>query len=503
MEQRSAKSVRNRAPGVRESRKNGSRAFGRFHFLSDFSNHLILIGIEMKKFDAIVIGSGQAGTPLVFKLTAHGQKVAFIEKEHFGGTCLNVGCTPTKTYVASARRMFDALHGTDVGVKILPGAKIELPAVKNRKDALIQKSVQSIRKALRDNKNITVFKGNAQFSGYKKVTVRDEEMSAEKIFINVGARARIPEGFDSSYVLTNREILDLESLPEHLIIVGGSYIGLEFGQIFRRFGSQVTIIEKADGLIPREDEEISQTIKEILTAEGIKFRLNATCIKASQSAGGQITVQVDCQNGPTEINGSHLLIAAGRESNTDTLNLASTGLQSDAKGFIPVDDHLESNVPGIYALGDCNGKGAFTHTAFNDFQIVADHLFGSKKRSVSERITTYGLFIDPPLGRAGLTLAQAKRTGKKLKVGYRKMSDVARARERAETQGFMSVIIDAESDKIMGAAVLGIGGDEIISSILNIMYADLPYTVIRDSVPPHPTVSELIPTMLENLRDVD
>lgn len=457
----------------------------------------------MKKFDAIIIGSGQAGTPLVFKLAAQGQKVAFIEKEHLGGTCLNVGCTPTKTYVASARRMFDATHGADVGVEIPSGAKIDLAKVKARKDALIKKSVDGIAQALENNEHINWFKGTAQFSGFKQVKVNDAILTADHIYINVGERARIPDGFTGMNALTNHEILDLETLPEHLIIVGGSYIGLEMGQIFRRFGGKVTIVEKTGRLIGREDEEISQAILEILQGEGIEFRLNATCLSGKRKSNGEVTVQVNCTQGPPEITGSHVLLAAGRIPNTDLLNLQATGLETDSRGYIPVNDHLETKVPGIFALGDCNGKGAFTHTSYNDYEIVAENKFDGKNRKVSDRITTYGLFIDPPLGRAGMTLAQAKASGKKLKVGFRKMTDVARARERAETQGFMSVVIDAETDKILGAAVLGIGGDEIISSILNIMYADQPYTAIRDSVPPHPTVSELIPTMLEGIKTIN
>ena len=456
----------------------------------------------MKKFDAIIIGSGQAGTPLVFKLATNGKKVAFIEKESFGGTCLNVGCTPTKTYVASARRVYEAQHGDDLGIEIPNGAKANLAKVKSRKDKLIQKSIDGISNGLKSDENITVYNGSASFVGHKIISINDKEISAEKIFINVGAKARTPKEYDGVDVFTNKEILQLEEIPEHLIIIGGSYIGLEFGQMFRRFGSEVTIIERQGNLIGREDEEVSETIKQILENEGVNFRMNATCLSATQSKRGKVIVKIDCTLGPPEIVGSHLLLAIGRTPNTDTLNLESTGVKVDERGFIKTNDKLETNVPGIFALGDCNGKGAFTHTAYNDYEIIAENMLNQKDRKISDRITTYGLFIDPPLGRAGLTLAQAKKTGKKLKVGYRRMSNVARARERGETNGFMSVVIDAETDKILGASILGIGGDEIISSILNIMYADQPYTVIRDSVQPHPTVSELIPTMLEGVREI-
>lgn len=454
----------------------------------------------MKKYDAIIIGSGQAGTPLAFKLASENKKVAFIEKEHFGGTCLNVGCTPTKAYVASARRMFDAQNGESLGISIPEGATANLSRIKSRKDELISKSVDGLTQALVDNNNIDLFNGTAYFSGSKTVIVDGEELEGDKIFINVGARARVPNGFEGVDYLTNKEILQLEEIPEHLIIVGGSYIGLEFGQIFRRFGSKVTVVEKNSRIINREDDEVSDTINEILDGEGIQFRLNATCMSGTQDENGTITLKVDCTQGSPEITGSHLLLAVGRVSNTDTLNLKAAGIKADERGFIQVNDHLETNVPGIYALGDCNGKGAFTHTSYNDYEIVAENLFEGKDRKVSDRIMTYGLFIDPPLGRAGMTLAQAKASGRNYKVGYRKMKDVARAREKGETAGFMSVIIDSDTDRIIGASILGIGGDEIISGILNVMYADKPYTVIRDSVQVHPTVSELIPTMLESLK---
>ncbi|NND32740.1 MAG: mercuric reductase [Saprospiraceae bacterium] len=457
----------------------------------------------MKKFDAIVIGSGQAGTPLVFQLAEQGQKVAFIEKEHFGGTCLNVGCTPTKAYVASARRMFEANHGPDLGVIIPPGTRINLPAVKKRKDELIKKSVSGIEDAVEKNPNITTYLGVGSFTGHKKISINGEEIAAENIYINVGARARRSEEYRKAGALTNQEILQLDELPDHLVIVGGSYIGLEFGQMFKRFGSEVTIIERNDRIISREDEEVSRTIKEVLEGEGINFRLNATCMGAKRLADGKISTNVDCRDGDPQVIGTHLLLAMGRVPNTDLLNLESTGVKTDEQGYIEVNDFLETNISGIYALGDCNGKGGFTHTAYNDYEIIAANAFGKNARKISDRITTYGLFVDPPLGRVGMTLAQAEKSGRKIKVGHRPMSRIARAKEKGETHGFMSVIIDATTDKILGAAVLGTGGDEIISGILNIMYADKPYTVIRDSVVPHPTVSELIPTMLEGLKSKD
>ena len=459
--------------------------------------------MSTSQFDAIVIGSGQAGTPLVFKMAAHGKKVAFIEKEHFGGTCLNIGCTPTKTYVASARRMWDAQHGDELGVIIPSGAKVDLKKVKARKDALIKKSVDGITGGIKKNENITFFKGQAHFLGDKILQVNDEQLTAEEIYINVGGRPFIPRRFEGVDYLTNQSILELEELPEHLIIVGGSYIGLEFGQMFKRFGSKVTIVERNSSIIGREDEEVSEHIYNFFKEEGVDFRLNANCISGRQNAEGAITINVDCEEGAPEITGSHLLLAVGRVPNTDTLNLEVTGIETNERGYIEVDDTLQTNVKGIFALGDCNGKGAFTHTAYNDYEIIADNKFGGKSRKVSDRILTYGLFVDPPLGRAGLTKKEAKKKGYEILEGMRPMNRIARAKEKGETNGFMSAIIDANTNKILGAAVLGVGGDEVISGILNIMYADLPYMLIRDSVQIHPTISELIPTMLEGVNKIN
>lgn len=453
-----------------------------------------------QNFDAIIIGSGQAGTPLAFKMASKGKRVAFIEREYFGGTCLNVGCTPTKAYIASARRMWEAKQGEALGVIIPEGSKVDLKKVKARKDALIKKSVDGISSGVQKNEHITFFKGSATFSGHKMVNINNEEIRGDQIYINVGGRAFIPDNFKDVNFLTNKTILDLEEIPEHLIIVGGSYIGLEFGQMFRRFGSKVTIIEKGPVIIGREDEEVSAHILKFMKEEGIEVRLNATCIGARNNLQNGITAAVDCKQGAPEITGSHLLLAVGRQPNTDTLNLEATGVKSNNRGFIEVNDYLETNIEGIYALGDCNGKGAFTHTSYNDYEIIADNMFHGKDRKVSDRITTYGLFVDPPLGRAGMTRKEALEKGFNIIEANREMSRVARAREKGETNGFMHAIIDGDTDQILGAAVLGVGGDEIISSLLNVMYAKASYTVIRDSVHPHPTVSELIPTMLEDLK---
>lgn len=454
------------------------------------------------KYDAIITGSGQAGTPLAFKFASYNLKVAFIEKQHYGGTCLNVGCTPTKTYVASARRAFDVQQAAKLGIEVPAGFKANLEKIKQRKDALIQKSVDGISSALEKNKYIDVYKGEARFTDEKVVEVNGISLTADKIFINVGGRARIPKEFENVDFMSNEDILELTEIPEHLIIIGGSYIGLEFGQIFRRLGSKVTIIEKNNRLINREDEDVSDSIKDILEEEGIEFRLNATCMGATQAAKNKIKVKFDCNNTSDEITGTHLLLAVGRISNADNLNLEAANIKTDKRGFIEVNDQLQTNIEGVYALGDCNGKGAFTHTAYNDFEIVSSNLLENGNRKVSDRILTYGLFIDPPLGRAGMTLATAKQTGKNIKTAEYQMAWVARAREKGETKGFMRIIIDGDTDRILGISILGVGGDELIASVLNIMYADKPYTLIRDSVQIHPTVSELIPTMLEKIKQV-
>ncbi|MEJ1223780.1 FAD-containing oxidoreductase [Sediminicola sp. 1XM1-17] len=459
--------------------------------------------METKKFDAIIIGSGQAGTPLAFKLADTGMKVAFVEKEHFGGTCLNTGCTPTKAYVASARRMYDTHNGDALGIDIPAGSKTNLSKVKARKDKLVQDGVHGIEKGVEENENITYFNGTASFIGEKSVLVNGLTLTADEIFINVGGRPRIPEAYQSVEPLDNQSILELTSLPEHLVIIGGSYIGLEFGQMFKRFGCEVTIVEKNSNIINREDDDISRSIQETMENEGVNFRLGATCLGAKKLDDGKICVNVNCNQGEPQVIGTHVLLAIGRIPNTDTLNLDKAGIKTNDQGFIQVNDHLETNVPGIYALGDCNGEGAFTHTAYNDFEIIVNNKLEGGNRKVSDRILTYGLFVDPPLGRAGLTLAQAIKTGRNLLVAKREMSKIARAKEKGETEGFMRVVVDAETKQIVGASILGVGGDEVISGILNIMTAKQPYTVIRDSVQIHPTVSELLPTLLGALKPLE
>ena len=458
----------------------------------------------MKKFDAIVIGSGQAGTPLVFRMASEGMKVAFIEKEHFGGTCLNNGCTPTKAYVASARRMWDAQHGDDLGIEIPEGAVANMRKIKERKDTLIKKSVDGIAAGVDKNKNITFFKGKAHFTEDKIIKVNEELLTAPEIYINVGGRPFIPSNFKDVPCLTSKSLLQLDETPEHLIIVGGSYIGLELGQIFKRFGAKVSILEKGDRIVRREDEKTSKSIQKFMEDDGVEFYLDSECISAEESKNNTITVSSKSSEREEKcITGSHLLLAVGRQPNTDLLQLENTNIKVNDRGYINVDDELQTNVPGIFALGDCNGEGAFTHTAYNDYEIIVANKFTEQKRKVSDRILIYGLFTDPPLGRVGMTKAEALDKGLNVLVGERPMSKISRAKEKGETHGYMSVVIDADSEKILGATVLGVGGDEIISGFTNIMYADGSYTIIRDSVQAHPTVSELIPTMLESVKKPD
>ena len=373
--------------------------------------------------------------------------------------------------------------------------------IKARKDALIKKSVDGISSAVENHKNITFFKGAAHFEKEKVVSVNGELLTAPEIYINVGGRPFIPAGYEDIPYLTNKGILQLEEVPEHLLIVGGSYIGLEFGQMFKRLGAEVTIIERGEKIIGREDEETSTMVQQSLEADGVKFQLGAECLSASLNEDNTISAKINCsKKGAIEIKGTHILLAVGRKPNTDKLQLENAGIKTNKRGYIEVNDYLETNVSGVYALGDCNGKGAFTHTAYNDYEIIAENKFEGKDRKVSDRILTYGLFVDPPLGRVGITKKQALEQGFDVLIGHRPMSKIARAKEKGETQGYMSAIIDAKSKKILGATVLGVGGDEIISSFVNIMYADETYEVIRDSIQPHPTVSELIPTMLESLK---
>jgi pyruvate/2-oxoglutarate dehydrogenase complex dihydrolipoamide dehydrogenase (E3) component len=455
------------------------------------------------RYDAIVIGTGQSGPPLASRMADEGLKTAVIERKRFGGTCVNVGCVPTKTLVASARAAYIARRAADFGVAIDGAVKVDMRKVKARKDAIVQRGTKGIADWMRSTDNVTVYEGHARFEGPRTVRVNGDLLEAERIFINVGGRALVPDmpGIPDVPYLTNSTMLDVDALPEHLIVIGGSYIGLEFAQIYRRFGSRVTVVEKGERLIAREDDEVSDAIREILEGEGIAVRLNAECLSAAKR-GNQVVVGLDCADASKEVAGSHLLLAVGRVPNTDDLGLDKAGVTMDKRGFITVDDELKTNVPGIWAIGDCNGRGAFTHTSYNDYEIVAANLFDGGKRRVSDRIPTYALFIDPPLGRAGLSEREARATGKRLLAGKLKMSSVGRARERSETLGFMKMVVDADSERILGAAILGIEGDEVVQSILDLMYAGVSYRQIERAMYIHPTVMEYLPTLAGNLEPV-
>ncbi|MDY8135131.1 FAD-containing oxidoreductase [Aquimarina sp. 2201CG5-10] len=453
----------------------------------------------MEKFDAIIIGTGQAGPSLAARCAAEGLKTAIIEKGKFGGTCVNDGCTPTKTMVASAKVAHVARRAAEFGVNINGEISVDMKKVKARKDTIVNQSNTGLEKWLKNTENLTVYEGHARFENNHTIKVNDQLLYADKIFINVGGRARVPDEYKDVNALTNTDMMNLDYVPEHLIIIGGSYIGLEFGQMFKRFGSKVTIVEKGDRLVKREDQDVSDEIKKILELEDINLRLGATCLSGKME-NDKVVVQVDCQNGDPTVKGSHLLLAVGRIPNTDDLGLENTDVILNTRGFIETDDTLKTNVEGIWALGDCNGKGAFTHTAYNDFEIVAANLFDNDPRKVSDRIPCYGLYIDPALARIGMTEEQVRASGKKALITTRTMKRIARAKEKGESHGFLKILVDAETKKILGASILGIEGDEIIHSLLDIMYADAPYTVISRAVHIHPTVSELIPTALHDLK---
>ncbi|QMI46891.1 FAD-containing oxidoreductase [Burkholderia sp. MBR-1] len=454
-------------------------------------------------FDAIVIGTGQAGPPLAARLAGAGMKVAIVERGRFGGTCVNTGCIPTKTLIASAYAAHLARRAHEYGVSAGP-VSVDMKAVKARKDAIAGRSNHGVEQWVRGLDHTTVLQGHARFEQADTVRVGDALLQAERIFINVGGRAQIPPipGLDTVPYLTNSTMMDVDFVPEHLVIVGGSYIGLEFGQMYRRFGARVTIVEKGPRLIQREDDDVSQAVQEILAGEDIDVQLGANCLRARRD-GERVVVGLDCDGGGREVAGSHLLLAVGRVPNTDDLGLERAGVATDSRGYIAVDEQLRTNVPGIWALGDCNGRGAFTHTAYNDYEIVAANLLDDDPRKVSDRIPAYALYIDPPLGRVGMTLAQARQTGRRLLVGTRPMTRVGRAVEKGESLGFMKVIVDADDHALLGASILGVTGDEVVHGLLDVMAARAPYTTISRAMHIHPTVSELVPTLLQDLHPVE
>jgi len=451
-------------------------------------------------FDAIVIGAGQAGPALCGRLNKEGLKTALVERKLLGGTCVNNGCVPTKTLVASARAAHMARRGAEYGFSA-GKLEIDMAAVKRRKDEVVRHSTDGLATWIGGMKHVTLLNGQARFVAPRAISVGERRLEAERIFINVGARAVVPDlpGVHDVPFLTNSTIMAVDFLPEHLLIVGGSYIGLEFAQMYRRFGSQVTVVERAPKLLPREDDDIAHEIRAILEREGVEIRTGAECMTVHKKKGG-IAVGLECQEGAPQAEGTHLLLALGRKPNTDDLGLEKANIQVDERGFVKVDDQCRTTQDGVWALGDCNGRGAFTHTSYNDYEIVAANLFDGDARRISDRIQAYALFIDPPLGRAGMTETEAKKSGKQVLAGKMPMSRVGRAREAGETQGFMKIAVDAQSKELLGAAILGLNGDEIVHSLLDMMYARKPYTTIQRAMHIHPTVTELIPTLLGNLK---
>ena len=451
-------------------------------------------------FDAIIVGTGQAGPALAARLSGAGLKVAVVERGRFGGTCVNDGCTPTKAMVASAYVAHMARRAREYGV--LAGAKprVDMKRVRARKDAIVRSSRNGVQKWMDGLKNAAVYRGHARFSAGDALSVNGETLRAERIFLDVGGRPLVPKmpGLESVPFLTSETIMDLARVPERLIVVGGSYVGLEFAQMFRRFGARVTVVEMGARLVGREDEDVSHAVQEFLEAEGIDVRVGAECLSAKKTAQG-LTIGVDCKKGVPRVRGSHLLLAVGRVPNTDDLGLPAAGIATDQRGYIEVDEELRTSNPRVWALGDCNGKGAFTHTAYNDYEIVADNLLSNAGRKYTDRIPAYALYTDPPLGRVGMSEAEIKKAGIKALVGKRPMSRVARAVEKGETHGFLKIHVEAGSKRILGAALLGTGADEAVHSLIDAVYAGTPYTEFQRRVRIHPNVSELLPTVLEDL----
>ena len=452
------------------------------------------------RFDAIVIGAGQAGPALCARLSEQGLKTAIIERKLMGGTCVNVGCIPTKTLVGSARAIHMARRGGEYGFSA-GDIKVDMEAVKARKDGVVKNSSDGVTKWVGGMKNVTLIRGQARFIAPRTLEVNGRTLLAEKIFLNVGGRATVPDipGVKDVPYLTNTTMMDIDRVPEHLVIVGGSYIGLEFAQMYRRFGAEVTVIEKFPKLLPREDDDVVAEIRAILERDGVAIHIGADDMNVSKLME-RISVRFKSEKKKKEVQGSHLLLAVGRVPNTDDLGLKAAGIAADARGFITVDDQCRTSAEGVWCMGDANGKGAFTHTSWNDYEIVAANLFDNDARKISDRIPCYALFIDPPLGRVGMNEAEAKKSGRKLLAAKMLMTRVGRAREAGETQGFMKVLVDADTKELLGAAILGMNGDEIVHSLLDVMYAKKPYTTIQRAVHIHPTVTELIPTLLGTLK---
>ena len=457
-----------------------------------------------QQFDAIVIGAGQAGPPLAARFAGLGKRTLLVEREHIGGTCVNNGCIPTKSLVATARVAHMARRAGDFGVSAGP-VDLDMKKVKARKDSIVQASIDSLTGWLTQMDNLTYLAGSARLTGPHEVEIAGERYRAPQIFINTGGRPAVPDwpGIGEVPYLTNVSMMDLDVLPEHLVVVGGSYIGLEFAQMYRRFGSRVTVLEQGPRLIAREDEDVSDAVADILRGEGIELRFGVEGLAFSNGSAGGVSIAGNIGGKPLSLDCSHLLVAVGRRPNTDELDCAAAGVTLDAKGYIEVDDQLRTSAEGIWAMGDVTGHPAFTHTSYNDYEIVAANLFDDDPRRVSDRANAYALYIDPPLGRVGMTEAEVRASGRPALIATRPMSRVGRAHERSEMLGFMKVLVDAQTKRVLGASILGIEGDEVIHLFIDNMAAGLPYTAISRTMHVHPTVSELVPTLLQDLKPLE
>jgi len=455
-------------------------------------------------FDNIIIGAGQAGFPLAMRLAGAGQSVAIIERRHLGGSCVNFGCTPSKAMVASARAAWAARRAHELGVVVDGEVRADMRLVRAHADRLVQQSREGLRDALGEQQHITIIEGHARFTAPHRLDVDGRTLSAPRIFIDTGSRAALPPipGLADSDYWTPTSATDPDELPEHLVVLGGGPVGVELAQLFRRLGSRVTIIEGHGRLLPDEDTDVSAAVQQWFEEDGIDVLVGARAQRI-ESGGGRLRVDVDAGGDMKAVEGSRLLLAAGRQPNTDDLALDAAGIEPDERGYIPVDDRLRTAADGVWALGEINGHGAFTHTAYQDYQIVVDHLLGDGNRSLDQRIPVHSVYIDPPLGRVGLDETRARNTGERILLAKMPMSAVARARERAETRGFMKVLVDGASERILGATVLGIAGDEVVHVFLALMAADAPYAVLRDLMGIHPTVGELLPSLAQALEPIE
>ncbi len=453
-----------------------------------------------KTFDALVVGTGQAGPPLAARLAGAGMKVAVVERGDFGGTCVNDGCTPTKAMIASAYAAQLVRRAGEYGVLVDGAPRVDMASVKARKDAIVARYSVNVEKWITGLKGAEIYRGHARFTGPDTVQVNSDRLSADRIFLNVGGRPLVPEmpGLETVPFLTNVTMMAVDFVPEHLIVVGGSYVGLEFAQMVRRFGSRVTVVEMGPRLVGREDEDVSAAIQDVLQSEGIRLRVGAQCLDVRAEAPG-LSVGLRCEEGEPREHGSHLLLAVGRVPNTDDLGLDAAGIETDARGYVVVDEALRTANPRVWALGDCNGKGAFTHTAYNDYEIVADNLLSAAGRRYTDRVPVYALYTDPPLGRVGMNEAEIRKADLRAMTGKLPMTRVSRAVEKGETQGFLKIHVEQDSRRILGASLLGTGADEAVHSLIDAVYAKIPYTEFQRHVRIHPNVSELLPTVLEDL----